>query len=560
MAVPQKQQDGRYFVNVGYSTPGSRVQPKFMLGREQGQAVLRAALVEKLWAFSVELAQEFDEPQIWDTLGLHIAKRVAAGDRVIEVDIDGDAPELATSILAGWQDCVPGIKLTMKDQRAEKEGREIRRTQAQRLREAAAMLVEGGGSQRLHEAVAAYTEAIKNHKPYQTGDGGTLSLWADAKMRQIEFCRQHMPDVRLADLDMERIDECLSIIAARPFKRTPAGKPTTTPVSRSFASSTIKEFRRFLRWLHRSRNWEWEKPKDYEVVPIRVKPDATKAGPIRVKTYEPHELAKLWLYATPWERALMALALNTGSGMAEIAGLRRDEVQLLEAHPYAAQLGIDSTADDSWIKRVRGKTGVYSEWRLWPITVSAIRWLLKHRPQSTHPFVAVTKKGTPFAVASRRNNQLAHAWKRLTARIQKDESEFCLLSFNKLRKTATNAIRMKHGKEIADLFSSHGEPVGEDVIAAYTNPRFGELHRAITEYGANLQPIFGSVADPFPDQEKKGGANISPGKIRRITELHEAGEKVSAIAKKVNVSNETVRRWIKRHQPQAARASQTKTG
>ena len=560
MAVPQTQKDGRYYVNVGYVTPGSRVQPKFMLGRDQSQAVLRAALVEKLWAFSVELALEFEEPQVWDTLGLHIAKRVAAGERVIEVDIDEDAPEIATGILDGWQDCVPGVKLHMKDQQAENKGREILRSQAQKLRDVAAMLTEGGGSQRLHEAIGAYIEAIKCHKPYQTGDGGILSLWADAKTRQIEFCRLHLPDVRLADLDMERIDECLSIIAARPFKRTPAGKPTTTPISRSFASSTIKDFRKFLRWLHRSRDWEWDKPKDYEVVPVRVRPDASRSGPIRVKTYEPHELAKLWLYATPWERALMVLALNTGSGMAEIAGLRRDEVQLLEAHPHAAQLGIDSTAADSWVKRVRGKTGVYSEWRLWPITVSAIQWLLRHRPQSTLPFLAVTKTGTPFAVAGRRNNQLAHAWKRLTARIRKDEPGFRPLSFNKLRKTGTNAIRMKHGKEIADLFSSHGEPVGEDVIAAYTNPRFGELHRAVTEYGLALRPIFDGVADPFPEQEKKGGANISPGTIRRITDLHEAGDRIAVIAEKVGVSAETVRRWVKRHSARTANGPQANRG
>ena len=62
-----------------------------------------------------------------------------------------------------------------------------------------------------------------------------------------------------------------------------------------------------------------------------------------------------------------------------------------------------------------------------------------------------------------------------------------------------------------------------------------------------LEPVFGSVTDPFPESEKKGGANISPGTIQRIIDLHEAGDRIAIIAEKVNVSKETVRRWLNRH-------------
>jgi DNA invertase Pin-like site-specific DNA recombinase len=63
-----------------------------------------------------------------------------------------------------------------------------------------------------------------------------------------------------------------------------------------------------------------------------------------------------------------------------------------------------------------------------------------------------------------------------------------------------------------------------------------------------LEPVFASVADPFPDHEKLGGANISRGTIDRIIELYTAGDRVSLIAEKLNLSPETVRRWVNRHQ------------
>ena len=134
-------------------------------------------------------------------------------------------------------------------------------------------------------------------------------------------------------------------------------------------------------------------------------------------------------------------------------------------------------------------------------------------------------------------------------RVRKDHSDFRVLSFNKLRKTSANWIRQSAGQSdgdyLADLFLSHGEPVEGD-LNAYTNERWSDLHAMIRKLAEWLEPVFDGVTDPFPESEKKGGANISPGTIQRILELHNAGDHMALIADKLNLSRETVRRWIGR--------------
>ena len=61
------------------------------------------------------------------------------------------------------------------------------------------------------------------------------------KIDLIEFCADHMPDVRLSDLKMQKINELLNILAARPPKKTPGGVRQTIPISRKYASTVIKE-------------------------------------------------------------------------------------------------------------------------------------------------------------------------------------------------------------------------------------------------------------------------------------------------------------------------------
>ena len=203
-------------------------------------------------------------------------------------------------------------------------------------------------------------------------------------------------------------------------------------------------------------------------------------------------------YATPWERCLMALAFNTSFGMAEVATLSRDEVLLNTKHPHAEALKLTSDSQDSWIMRLRSKTTVYSEWRLWDVTVKAVEWLLKHRPQSKEPFLVLTKKGTPLKVEGERNTQIANAWTRLLKRVRRDHGEFRRLSFNKIRKTAANWIRANFGDYLAELMLAvHGEPFEGD-INAYTNERWADLHAATDKLRAWLEPVLRQRPRPVP--------------------------------------------------------------
>lgn len=563
--------DGRRFAYIGYTKPGSNQQHKFILGRDENAAIQRVALIRSLWAKSSDVARDLREPVVWDEVGLTIATEIAAGETTIYVEIDaGELTDTAVGVLADWQAVVPGVRLKLNDQEAEERGTQIRRREAERLISMGRDLLEGGGSQALHEGIKAYVAWLRTNPMYLTTDRTKLKDWGKVKIDQIEFCADHMPETRLTDLKMAKINELLNIIAARPNKKTTRGEPTDTPIKRGYASAVIKEFRVFLDWLHSSDDFVWEKPKDYAVKPIRVKRDVGKTGPVRVPTYQIHELITLWTYATPWERCLMTLAISTGFGQAEIASLRRDEIHLHTKHPHAEELHLASDDSDSWIMRLRGKTTVYGEWWLMPTAITAIKWLIDHRPASNEPFLVLTKKGSPLKVEGERNTQIANAWTRLLSRVQKDKvnEQFRKLSFNKLRKTASNWIRQNANKNrefeertrqndgdyLAELFLSHGEPT-EGEINSYTNERWADLHAAIRKLAEWLKPVFASVPDPFPAEEKKGGANISPGKIRTIIELHEAGDRVSLIAEKVNVSPETVRRWIKRHVAQQSRSA-----
>jgi hypothetical protein len=337
MSEPKKLNDGRYYVNIGYTTADSREQPKLMLGRDRAEAILRAALIEKLWDRSVEIARIVSgEAPSWDETALVIAKRIAAGDKTVVVDLVTEAmPDTAVSVLQNWQNVVPGIKLQMRDTAGHERGVQMIRKEADHHLARAKQLLDTGGSHTLSEAITTYTASIKVNPRYLISDKSRLTDWGRGKVDLIEFCCDHMPDVQLSKLTMRQITELLDILAARPFKKSPAGVQTDIPISRKYARTAIKEFRRFLDWLHESDDFIWDKPRDYAVKPIRVKKDTHHRGPVRVKTYDLNELVVLWRYTTPWERCLMALALNSAFGMSEIATLTRDEVLLRCRHPHA---------------------------------------------------------------------------------------------------------------------------------------------------------------------------------------------------------------------------------
>lgn len=144
------------------------------------------------------------------------------------------------------------------------------------------------------------------------------------------------------------------------------------------------------------------------------------------------------------------------------------------------------------------------------------------------------------------NSKIANTFTRLLNRIAKDHHDFRRLSFNKLRKTAGNMIRHLSSGETMRIFHSRGRPVLNDEHSErYSNRNFKKVLRAQLRSRRYLSPMLAAVADPFPEDQLVRHPALSLGTINRLKTMHRQGFKVSAIAKELNISQETVRRYSK---------------
>ena len=238
----------------------------------------------------------------------------------------------------------------------------------------------------------------------------------------------------------------------------------------------------------------------------------------QVETYTKEELKVLWDYGTDLHRTLLLLGLNCGFGIGEIGTLARNEIQ------------------GEFIKRIRWKSKVYGEWKLWPITRDL---LAKVKPSQT-PWLLVTETGKQLIEPTKSNyrgNYIPNRWTALLRRIQKDHPDFRALSFNKLRKTASNLIRECSDGEIAGIFLCHGQAVKTDDLAdVYTNRPFWKVFQAQERVWDSLKPFF--------QGEAVAECKVSVGTIRKIQALHDAGVSVKQIAEIGGVAETTVRARI----------------
>ena len=555
--------------------PARPSQPKFYLGGDRRLADIAANRLELLWETVKEDWEDdqtlfwydpdskvkwhviLDRPH-WNDVTLQIAEAIRTHSSVVRLTL---TPRLSGLIptphdMVKWASAVrerfPIIAVELADGQAEVAGRQHARDMAARHRRLASEALSTVSSQRLHAAIDAYVASVKGH--YVESDG-ELTQWGGAKVRQVGFIKAlpEAADVPLSEYDTPRIDGILAAIAQRPMS-----KRTGNPIKVRSARNLIKEVRQFNKWLHRSPDWDWTRPLDYEVAPITIRtdPEERSGSGVQVVTYDFSELRLLWEYAAPFDRLLMLLALNCGFGRAEVATLYRREVRLRSPNPIDTfRLAPPSENEvGHWIMRNRRKTGVFGAWRLWPITAKALDWWLAQRPASDSPYLLLTERGAPLAkrtTGGRQNSRVSNRWAALADRVRKDHAEFPKKSFNKLRKTGGNTVRLEAGGEIASIYLSHGVPYKDDnLVEAYTNKPFPTLHKVLDDLGRRLDVIWECIPDPFPDVTPKGGPNISRAAIRRIIELHEAGQTISEIAAETGFSRETVRRWVKRHQGQ----------
>ncbi len=215
----------------------------------------------------------------------------------------------------------------------------------------------------LHDAMRAYIEWIK--KDYFRPALGRVTDGGRTKIRQVETLMTRHENQPLSMLDETAVEEMFRFWRQRPFK-----KDSTKPISKKSAENYIGELKRFFRWLHKCKDFDWRKPENFDEIKTKVDaaPGDQQRKLVQVDTFSLDELRLLNEYATPLERVFLLLGLNCGFGVAEIASLLVGEVVLFKGHEERHQeiLGYPTTNADSFIKRIRRKNSVYGEHILFP--------------------------------------------------------------------------------------------------------------------------------------------------------------------------------------------------
>jgi hypothetical protein len=492
---------------------------------------------------------------IWDPVSLAIADAIRNGECIARVPVPEPISKsgLISASVSDWlyhlRRDVPSIHIELRDL-------ELNTTVEKEIHEDGQRLIaEGRRKTRqravaldtLHLAMEAYSKSLAATRQDLEG---RVNANGNTQIRQVEFIKRHLADCPLADLTGKQIDVLQQVLRQRP--ETKNGTRSSIRSTKNY----LKQFRAFLRWLDKTDELTWTLPPRFEFGQLGIQETAAEKSKqlrsSRVLTYTEQELTVLWEYASPLQRLFLLMGLNCGFGAKEIATLDIIDVHLRMKHPNERDVGAHSTDADSWILRLRNKTGVYGEWKLWPETVTAIDWWLRQRSEikvaDGSTTLMVTRTGNRYDKPSEnndRNVQIPNRWNALTSKIRKEEEhkEFRQLSFGKLRKTAGNFIRKDADGEVAGIFLCHGQPVRSDnLIDCYTNRPFAKVFQAIERVGQRLRPLWHSVEDPFPERRKLGGDNITLGTIKKIESMRKQGYKIEYIAEKLGISTETVRR------------------
>jgi hypothetical protein len=522
---------GQYRRDLGWKPGrnGGYVQHRFYLGRDLKRAQRLVRRLEALWDQIVarwENQAELREGErpVWDEYTLTMAKGIVDETKEIRVPVmplmPGENKTINVESFGLWfwklvQD-FPGLNLTVDDERLRENFANLRATYEEKAGRLRPVCKSG---QTLHEALDAYKAWLhgRHLTPPEPGREQRTSQTGVKQGERVERLKQHVQDMPLSDFGLKQIEDVVAYWAKRPA--CSKGRPFS-PVT---CKHHVRLWKHFVLWLHKEPAFEWKRPADlvWERVSILEHPHevAARATPEQVDTYTKEELKTLWEYGTETSRVLMALALNCGFGIAEIGTLTRAEVQ------------------GGYIKRIRWKSKVYGEWRLWPVTTDLLAGV---RPNATI-WLLVTASGKQLIEPTKSNFRGAYIpnrWSTLLRRIRVDYPEFRKLSFNKLRKTAGNLIRQFSDGEIAGIFLCHGQAVRTDDLAdVYTNRPWQKVFEAQDRVWEYLKDIF--IGECYAETK------ISIGTINKIKALHRQGLSASQIAEQCGVTESTVRKRLK---------------
>ena len=518
---------GQYRRDLGWKPGrnGGFTQQRFYLGRDPEHAKRLCRKLEVLWddieaRYTRTPGMEGERP-IWTENTLAMARGIITDAKTVFVRppeiVGGDERALDTELLGVWFDRMVrdfrGVNLTLDHPTLKGEIGTLAdafEAKAARLRPA------NKSRETLHQALDAYKEWLGTKKyltPPESGKERRTSQTGVKEVERAERLKKYVADMPLSALGVKEIEDVVTCWANRPASSRGAAFAVTV------CKHHIRCWKSFLQWLHKEPTFPWKQPPDLLWGRVRIlvhqhEIDA-RATPRQVDTFTKEELRVLWEYGTDTTRVLMALALNCGFGIAEVGSLKAEQVR------------------GEYIGRLRTKTAVYGEWKLWPVTRDL---LAKVKPNGT-PWLLVTRAGKQLIEATKGNFRGAYIpnrWNHLLNRVREDHPAFRGLSFNKLRKTAGNMVREIGGGEIAGIFLSHGQAVKSDGLAdVYTNRPFAKVWEVQDKMWERLRDIF--VGEAVPE------ARISIGTIRKMKSMHAEGVPVKEIAEACDVCESTVR-------------------
>jgi len=488
---------GLYLRTLGLTPEGKK--PKFWLGRDKPEAERRAERLELLWHqvgedwktlpdqytdFLETVVLRKPERPYWSDLTLAVAKAVAKGETAYSLPRKPSwSPYIYIKRITNMQRRFSVVRFEPEEEAFAEVGQELHRMEAQaEIKEAQnklALLAGQTSGQTWHQALDAYIAHLEK-LPDRTG-------WYRTQVKQVRRLKEHHPDTLLAQIGLTRIEEFVNFWRHRPTIKEKTIAETT-------ARNQIVQLMMVCKWIDRSDEWNWRRPRGFE--DIKQKVFAVAEDRRHLEMFELSDLVALWKLATPLVRLEMLLALNCGFKEAEIASLKRDEISLDKPYPGIVRNGKPS---GNWVLRWRRKTGVYGEWSLWPETVAGIRWALGLKQSE---YLLVTKSGRTLDAPSASGNKtdkIYKSWINLYKTVKSEHpTPVKYLAFKFLEKFSTQRIRDEHGGEVANLFCCHGKPVKHDaLLEVYSNKPFGRLFTALEELRVHLSPMFEGVSDPW---------------------------------------------------------------
>jgi hypothetical protein len=534
---------GVYFRSLGHVCEAGRYrQPKFYLGRDEQEAERRNLRLEQLWrcveqkwergpALETTFMEDFvlwqkGERPAWSALLLDAARAVAKGETTYfvprptarHIDERGEErffPMMETEYaeyLARLNRDFPVVTFRAADEEAYAKAQAFYARRFQDHHQQAQLLgslldapVPEAPHERLHHALDAYIAELEKE--------AHLSQWNRVRVNQARRLRDRHDDIPLSALDIKKVEEMIAFWRHRPPVKVRDGKGVGGQMAYNTARNQIIQLRHFFKWLHRHPGYSWKRPECYEdlkATPLVTAADkSNRLRTLHVETYTPEELAVLYAAASPLMRLFILLGLNCGFAAAESGTLEPAEIFLRQRHPETGRHNIVSTDQDSWIRRLRHKTEVYGEWKLWPHTVQGLLWATDRRRQivSKEKALIVTARGESYGRATRggnKNSRVRNLWVSLIDRtVRPGNADFRFLPFKQLRKTGGQMVRQFADGETQGIFLCHGKPVRTDQLAdVYSNRPFHRVFEVLDRIECYLAPLWEAVSDPFGLRQK----------------------------------------------------------